>query len=103
MIDVFFLKQRTDDVTLAAFRDYMSEERLPTLLTIPEIEAYELWFPAEDDPIDSIERLSFADRDAMRRAFDSSTAADLHDTGSEYIDFDAEEFIVTDPVHRSAD
>ena len=100
MLTVFFLKNRAADVSREEFEDYMANERPPILEAIAEIQRYELWFPADDSTYDSVEMLAFADRDAMERSLSSPVAADLHETGSRYVDFDAEEFLVMESARE---
>ena len=100
MRTVFFLKNRAANVSREEFEDYMTNERPPILESITEIQRYELWFPAADSTYDSVETLSFVDREAMERALNSPVAADLHETGSSYVDFDAEEVLVMESARE---
>lgn len=98
MLTVFFLKNRSTGVSRKVFETYMTDERPPLLESIEEIESYELWFPADGAAYDSIEALTFSGGDAMDRGLGSPIAEELHETGSQYIDFEAEEFLVMESV-----
>ena len=100
MRTVFFLKNRAADVSREEFEDYMANERPPILESITDIQRYELWFPADDTTYDSVETLSFVDREAMEHALGSPVAAELHETGSIYVDFDAEELLVMESARE---
>lgn len=94
MLTVFFLKNRLTSVSREVFETYMTDERPLLLKSIEEIENYELWLPADGAAYDSIEALTFSDGDAMDRGLGSPIAEELHETGSQYIDFETEEFML---------